>query len=194
MLDYENKFLNLGFNKIIGLDEAGRGPLCGPLVVAGVIYDFKKSLPQGVNDSKKLSPKRRETLFEEIINKAKFYQIEIVSAKKIDKINILNATKKAMMRISKDLMPDFILTDAVNFSLNNIPQLALVKGDQKSISIASASILAKVTRDKIMKKLALKYPYYGLAENMGYPTKKHYQAIKKYGVLPIHRLSYKLNK
>lgn len=184
--EYEHKYWP---EAVIGIDEAGRGPLAGPLVVAGVIF------PSGyenddIYDSKGLSEKRREQLFEIIKEDALEYEILIISSEEIDKVNILNATKNGMFEIGKALNGNIVLTDAVDIKIDNKIVIPIVKGDQKSISIAAASILAKVTRDNIMKKYHLKYPEYGFDKNKGYPTKKHLEALEKYGVLDIHRKTY----
>ena len=184
--EYEHKYWP---EAVIGIDEAGRGPLAGPLVVAGVIF------PSGyenddIYDSKGLSEKRREQLFEIIKEDALEYEILIISSEEIDKVNILNATKNGMFEIGKALNGNIVLTDAVDIKIDNKIVIPIVKGDQKSISIAAASILAKVTRDNIMKKYHLKYPEYGFDKNKGYPTKNHLEALEKYGVLDIHRKTY----
>ncbi len=174
---------------IVGIDEAGRGPLAGPLVVAGVV------LPVGyenemIYDSKGISEKKRLELFEIIKEVALSYEILIIEPEIIDKQNIYQATKNGMNEIALTLNADVVLTDAMPLTITNKEVISLVKGDQKSISIASASILAKVTRDKIMEEYDLMYPEYGFIKNKGYPTKQHLQALEKYGVLPIHRKSY----
>ena len=192
MQKFEKKFWSIGYQNIVGLDEAGRGPLAGPVCIAGVIFAPGQKIPPGINDSKKLSAAERERLFTEITNTAAHYKITFVSNKKIDQINILNAVKQGMRAIAKNLSADFVLTDAVNINLPNIPQLALTKGDSRSVSIAAASILAKVSRDKKMKKLAIKYPQYQLEKHFGYPTKKHIKAIAKYGYSDIHRKTFQI--
>lgn len=185
---YETKYTKQGYRLICGLDEAGRGPLAGPLVVAGVI------MPNGyhhsqINDSKKISAKQREQLYDVIIRDALAYQIEIVPEVVIDQLNIYQATKQAMIKINQILQPDYTLTDAMPLT-EDIPHLSIIKGDSKSISIAAASILAKVTRDRLMQKLDLQYPNYGFAKHKGYGTKAHLNALFEYGPSPIHRKTY----
>lgn len=175
--------------KIIGIDEAGRGPIAGPLVVCGVV------LPVGyendeIYDSKSISEKQRIKLFELIKDIALDYKIKIVSIEEIDSLNIYQATKKAMYEIASELDGEIVLTDAMPLNVNNKKVLSVIKGDTKSINIAAASILAKVTRDKIMCEYDSKYPEYGFEKNKGYPTKAHLEALDKYGVLDIHRKSY----
>lgn len=191
MLAYEKKAIKEGFNCIAGVDEAGRGPLAGPVVAAAVILP-KGVLIEGVNDSKKLSEAQREKLFEIIKEKALAYGIAAVDQECVDKINILNATKKAMAEAISQLepQPDCILLDAVK--LENIPvrQVPIIKGDSLSLNIAAASILAKVTRDRLLKEYDEKYPQYGFAVHKGYGTAQHILAIKKFGICPIHRLSF----
>lgn len=174
---------------VLGMDEAGRGPIAGPLMVAGVIF------PKGyhnelIDDSKKLSEKKREALFKTIIQDALYYQILVVDEKTIDKKNIYRATQEAMMEIANKAQCDFVLSDAMPLPDIDKPFQAIVKGDQKSLSIASASILAKVTRDRWMKKLDEMYPQYGLAKHKGYPTKAHIEALNQYGLQDFYRRSY----
>ena len=180
-----------GFQFIAGADEAGRGPLAGPVVAASVIF------PEGyrnkeIQDSKKLTDLKREQLFIEIKNIAISYAIGIVGWKQIDEMGILNATKLAMRRAVLKLnpKPDFILSDAVPLNITGIAQKAIIHGDEKVFSISAASILAKVTRDHLMQKYHKKYPKYGFGQHMGYATEIHLKAIKKYGPSPIHRLSF----
>lgn len=191
MWAYENKAYANGFKLVAGIDEAGRGPLAGPVVAAAVILP-KDLIIEGVNDSKKLSPKKREMLFDVIKEKALAYGIGIVDEKVIDEINILNATRKAMVTAVESLKvkPDFLLTDAMRIEEIGIPHLDIVKGDSKSISIAAASIIAKVTRDRIMDEYDKKYPEYGFSKHKGYGTAEHIDAIKNFGICPIHRLTY----
>lgn len=174
---------------VLGMDEAGRGPIAGPLMVAGVIF------PKGyhnelIDDSKKLSEKKREALFKTIIQDALYYQILVVDEKTIDKKNIYRATQEAMMEIVNKAQCDFVLSDAMPLPDIDKPFQAIVKGDQKSLSIAAASILAKVTRDHWMKKLDEMYPQYGLAKHKGYPTKAHIEALNQYGLQDFYRRSY----
>lgn len=190
MLQYEQQFWEAGFQQIVGIDEAGRGPLAGPVCVAGVVFNKNTIIPEGIDDSKKLSKAQREKLFDEIIEAAESYSIQFISAARIDKINILNATKEGMRKVAKAVEADFLLTDAVNINYPNIPQLALIKGDSRSVSIAAASILAKVSRDRKMEELAKKYPQYGFDQHSGYGTEKHRKAIEEFGLSPVHRKSF----
>lgn len=193
MADYEleKKYMDEGYSLVAGMDEAGRGPLAGPVVAACVILpDGLEDL--GINDSKKLSEKKREELFEIIIEKAVAYAVCSADEKEIDEINILNATFLAMKRCTEkiNIKPDLILVDGNQKPNTGIDEVTVVKGDSKSISVAAASILAKVTRDRIMKDFALQYPEYGFERHKGYGTKLHYEMIREYGVLPIHRRSF----
>ena len=180
-----------GYKIICGVDEAGRGPLCGP-VVAGAVILKEDEFIEGINDSKKISEKKREKIFEEIKEKAVAYGVGIVYQEEIDKINILNATKKAMKMAVESLKvkPDFVLIDGnqnVDLEMKSEP---IIKGDALSISIAAASIVAKVTRDRMLIEEDKKYPEYGFAKHKGYGTKAHIEAIKKYGLCPIHRKTF----
>lgn len=177
---------------ILGIDEAGRGPLSGPVVAAGVILDSDKII-EGLNDSKKLSDKKRELLYEEIILKAKAYSIVEVSPQDIDDLNILQATLKAMKQVADNLVGQFdkVLVDGNKLPQWNYNSEAIVKGDSKILEISAASILAKVHRDKICLEHDKTYPEYGFAKHKGYPTKVHLENIKQHGVLDIHRKSYK---
>ena len=194
MLEYENSAYNEGYSFIAGVDEAGRGPLAGPVVAAAVILP-KGLLIEGVNDSKKLSEAVRDRLFDEIKQKALAYSISIVDEKCIDEINILNATKKAMREAICGLsqQADCILLDAVKLEDISTKQIPIIKGDALSLSIAAASILAKVTRDRLICELDSQYPEYGFATHKGYGTAQHISAIKKFGICPIHRLSFVKN-
>lgn len=185
---YESKLNHAGYQLICGLDEAGRGPLAGPLVVAGVILPIGY-INSEINDSKKLTPKCRERLYDIIVKDAIRYHIEVVPEAVIDELNILGATRQAMIKIAKNLQPDYTITDAVSLT-DDIAHLAIIKGDSKSINIAAASILAKVTRDRLMIDLDLKYPLYGFAKHKGYGTKAHLTAIYEHGPTPIHRKSF----
>ena len=181
-------------NVLKGLDEAGRGPLAGPVVAACCILDPEVKI-LGLDDSKKLSEKKREALFEEIKEKAKAYAICAIGPDVIDEINILEATKTAMRNCVKDLAskgmsPDILLIDAVNLSGTGLDVIPIIKGDAKSDSIAAASILAKVTRDHMMVDYDAEYPGYGFAKHKGYGTKDHYTAIREQGMTPIHRRSF----
>lgn len=187
-LKFEKEYQQKGYKMIAGCDEAGRGPLAGPVVVASVIMPID-DLIDGVDDSKKLTEKKRDELFDKIIEKAIDYKISIVSEKVIDEINILQATKQGMEECINGLKikPDFALIDAVK-GLNLVCEfLPLIKGDYLSYSIGCASILAKVTRDRLMVEMAQIYPEYSFEKHKGYGTKAHLEAIKKYGKCPIHR-------
>ncbi len=191
---YENECYDKGFNFVAGVDEVGRGPLAGPVVTAAVILK-KGAFIQDINDSKKLSYLKREKLYDIITNEAVSYCFGIVSPKEIDDINILQATYKAMKQSLENLSvkPDFVLADAVTIPNIHIKQNGIIKGDSKSISIGAASIIAKVYRDRIMEKYAEIYPEYGFDRNKGYGSKEHIEAIKKYGICPIHRRSFVKN-
>jgi ribonuclease HII len=191
MLQYEQKLWSQGFRYIAGIDEAGRGPLAGPVVAGAVIFSPDVIIP-GMNDSKKLNSKQREALFQEIINHALTYSTGIISEKKIDQINILQATYEAMYKAVNLLaiQPEHLLIDGRRIPENGFHQTAIIKGDQKSFSIAAASIIAKVTRDRIMGKYDKKYSQYGFSRNKGYGTKEHVEAIRKYGLCNIHRKSF----
>lgn len=190
-LKYENEYIKKGYKKICGCDEAGRGPLAGPVVVASVIMPLDDII-EGVDDSKKLTEKKREQLYSIIKEKAIDYKISIISEKEIDEFNILNATKKGMEEAINGLniKPDFALVDAVK-GLNLIcDYLPIIKGDYLSYTIGCASILAKVTRDKIMLDYSKNYPNYHFEKHKGYGTKLHIEAIRKYGKCEIHRESF----
>lgn len=189
-LQYEKLCLEKGYKYVCGIDEVGRGPLAGPVVTCAVIMDLEK-LVEGVDDSKKLSAKKREKLYDEIIANALSYSIQEISEKEIDEINILNATKKCMLNSVNTLSvrPDVLLIDAVKLE-TDIPQLNVIKGDALSYSIGCASILAKVYRDRLMAKYDEKYPDYKFAKNAGYGTREHIAAIKEKGACPIHRRTF----
>lgn len=189
-LDYELKAYQLGKKYVVGLDEAGRGPMAGPLVVGAVIFE-KGYYNEDINDSKQLSEKKRETLYDLIIRDALAYQIEIIDVDEVDRLNVYQASRKGMIDAIKHISihPDYALSDAMPLG-DVIEHDAIIKGDSLSMSIAAASILAKVTRDRIMKDYDLVYPQYGFAKHKGYPTKQHKDALKKYGVTPIHRHSF----
>ena len=190
LLKYEKELYAKGYKLIAGCDEAGRGPLCGPVVAAAVILP-KDYFIEGLTDSKKLTEKKRERFFEIIMNEAVSVGVSIIDNKIIDEINILEASRLAMNEaVSKlKVKPDFIITDAMDLHKENV--LPIIKGDAKSITIAAASVIAKVTRDHIMYDLDKKYPLYELGKHKGYPTKRHIELMEKYGVLDFYRKSYK---
>lgn len=175
---------------VLGIDEAGRGPMAGPCVVCGVVFPigYENEL---INDSKQLSQTKRESLVEIIKRDALAYEIKIVSVEAIDELNIYQATKLAMMDIAQKMQADVVLTDAMPFESHDKEVISIVKGDQLSISIAAASILAKTKRDEIMFEFDALYPEYGFKDHKGYGTKKHKEAILKYGRTPIHRKSFR---
>ena len=188
---YEKVAIEQGFKTICGIDEAGRGPLAGPVYAAAVILPMDLEI-DGLNDSKKLTEKKREALFDVICEKAISYSIGIATEEEIDEINILNATFLAMRRAVEGLSvkPDYALIDGNQHPQLSIPDETVVKGDGKSMSIAAASILAKVSRDRFMLQIAEKYPEYCFEKHKGYGTKLHYEMIEKYGVSPVHRRSF----
>lgn len=201
----EKDLYEKGINNICGIDEAGRGPLAGPVVVASVIMP-KDSMIEGVNDSKKVSEKKREILYEKIIEEAIAYGVGIIDQKEIDRINILNATKEGLTLCIKNLeadlkekqrgfeKPDIILVDALTkINTDGISYQSIIKGDAKSYSIAAASIIAKVTRDRIMRQWDEVYPMYGFEKHKGYGTAAHIAAIKEYGICPLHRKTFVKN-
>ena len=192
MLEYEKKYWAMGKKLVAGIDEAGRGPLAGPVYAACVVFEPGVVI-EGINDSKKLSEKKREQLFEIIKEKALYYSIVSVDEKEIDRINILEATFKAFRESLNSLpkMPDIALIDGNRAKEIPTEYETVVKGDSKSQSIAAASILAKVARDRFVMELDEKYPQYGFKKHKGYPTKDHYAAIEKYGPSPVHRLTFK---
>ena len=187
---YERELRNKGITLIAGVDEVGRGPLVGPVVTACVILPEKFDLP-GLTDSKKLSEKKREALYPMIKEQALGIGIGIVSAKRIDEINIYEATKEAMVKAISNchIKPEHVLIDAMKLDLD-VPSTSIIKGDLKSITISAASVIAKVTRDHMLLELDQKYPMYDFKHNKGYPTKKHLEALEKYGVLEEHRKTY----
>ena len=187
---YEKELRSTGITLIGGVDEVGRGPLVGPVVAACCVLPEDFNL-DGLTDSKKLSEAKREYFFEEIKKQAITYGIGIVDEKRIDEINIYQATKEAMIQaINKcNPKPEHVLTDAMKLDID-IPVTPIIKGDLKSITISAASVLAKVTRDRMLYELDKKYPMYDFKKNVGYPTKKHLEAIEKFGIIPEHRRSY----
>lgn len=191
MKDFDNLFLTESIQLIAGTDEAGRGPLAGPVVAAAAMFSRECIIP-GVNDSKKLTPCQREDLYEKIIENALSYSVSIVDHSCIDEINILQASLQAMKQACESLSikPQIVLVDGNKVFKSDIKCKAIVKGDSCSFSIAAASILAKVTRDRLMIELSEIYPQYKWNKNKGYPTKEHIEAIKKYGPSPYHRKTF----
>lgn len=190
--EIEKDLYSKGFKNICGIDEAGRGPLAGPVVVAGVIMP-QDSMIEGINDSKKVTEKRREKLYDVIKEEAISYSIAVIDHHVIDDINILNATKQGVTEVvdGLDVKPDLIIVDALtHINTRGIPYEPIIKGDAKCYNIAAASILAKVTRDRIMRQWDEIYPQYGFSSHKGYGTAKHIVAIKEYGLCPIHRLTF----
>lgn len=192
LLNYERELYEQGFTLIGGVDEAGRGPLVGPVVAACVILPVNYSLP-GLTDSKQLSEKKREQLYDIIMKEAVSVGVGIVDAKTIDEINILEASRLAM-KLAIDNMPikpEYVLSDAMKLSNIEMNYKDIVHGDALSLSIAAGSVIAKVTRDRMLCELDKQYPEYGFAKHKGYPTKAHLEAIKKFGLLDCYRFSYK---
>ena len=192
-LDFENQALSEGFLFIAGVDEVGRGCLAGPVVAAACVLNPTKPLPKGLNDSKKLTAKRREELTEELKEVVLGYSIAQVEADIIDEINILEATKMAMSLAITNLRPqaDFLLIDALQLKQVSLPQKAIIKGDAISASIAAASILAKTYRDDLMRHYDSIYPQFGFASNSGYGTKFHFDALRRHGHCLLHRKSFR---
>lgn len=191
--DFEQQAISEGFRLIAGVDEVGRGCLAGAVVAAACILDLSKPLPEGLNDSKKISVKKREKLDAQIRENAIAFAIAQVEADEIDRINILQATKKAMKTAIENLTvaADYLLIDAVELKDVKIPQKAIIHGDAISVSIAAASILAKNYRDNLMAELDKIYPAYGFAKHVGYGTKAHFEALKIHGACEIHRKSFR---
>ena len=192
-LDFEDQARSEGFSFIAGVDEVGRGCLAGPVVAAACILDPEKTLPAGIDDSKKLSAERRVELAAEIEQNALSFAVGIVDAAEIDRINILEATKKAMLAAIADLRPaaDYLLIDALQLKGTFLPQKALIKGDAISLSIAAASIIAKVHRDAMMAEFDKRFPHYGFAGNAGYGTVAHYKALRTHGPCELHRKTFR---
>ena len=188
---YEEELYDEGFKVVCGVDEAGRGPLAGPVVVAACILPPFLRIP-GINDSKKLSEKKRDELYKIIVKEAICYKIVYITPEEVDELNIYNATKKGMLEAVEGLkiQPDYVLIDAMPLGELHQSNKSIIHGDALSASIAAASILAKVSRDQYMKKMDIKYPNYGFARHKGYGTKMHLEALEKYGPCPIHRKSY----
>lgn len=191
MLEIEKSFYEKGYKYICGVDEAGRGPLCGPVLAAAVILPEGKCI-EGINDSKKLSEKKREKLYDEIMENAIAVGVGLSDVDVIEDVNILNATKLAMKQAIDNLnvKPDYVLIDGNQMINIDIQGETVVSGDAKSESIAAASIIAKVTRDRLLIEYDKKYPEYGFSKHKGYGTKVHIEAIKEYGLTPIHRESF----
>ncbi len=189
---YEKRAFARGFSKVAGVDEAGRGPLAGPVVSAAVILPVYFPV-SGITDSKKLSPKKRERFYEDIYEHAVSVGIGIIDAAEIDRINILRASLLSMSIAVKNLYPppDCVLIDGIYNIAVGFYQQSIANGDELSVSIAAASIVAKVTRDKLMERYDFEYPHFGFANHKGYPTKAHKEAIRKFGHCPIHRLSFR---
>lgn len=192
LYSYEKKLWNNGINYIAGVDEVGRGPLIGPVVTACVILP-KDFILDGLTDSKKLSEKKRELYYSYIMEHALSVSIGLMDEKVIDEVNIYEATKLAMYQAIKNsiVTPEHVLIDAMKLEDLQIPSTSIIKGDSKSISIAAASVIAKVTRDRMMIELDKKYPMYGFKSHKGYPTKKHVEAIEKYGLIDGYRRTFK---
>lgn len=189
MFEYERQMQQAGYEFIAGIDEAGRGPLAGPVVVASVIMPLDNPI-EGVNDSKKLSAKKRDMLYDMIVERAIDMHVAIVSAQIIDEINILNATKRGMLEcINKLKQVDCVLIDAVKLD-TDVKTLSIIHGDALSYSIAAASIVAKVTRDRLMLEYDKQYPAYNFAKHKGYGTAEHIRLLKEHGACPIHRRSF----
>lgn len=192
-IDFEQRAIAEGFRFIAGIDEVGRGCLAGAVVAAAVVLDLSKPLPAGLNDSKKLTAKRREIIAEEIRANSLSYAVAQIEAEEIDCINILQATKKAMIAAVGQLNPaaDFLLIDALQLKELSLPQKAVIHGDAISASIAAASIIAKTYRDNLMRELDLVYPEYGFAKHAGYGTKTHFEALRTHGACALHRKSFR---
>ena len=192
LYEYENELYDKGIKYIGGVDEVGRGPLIGPVVASCVVLP-KDFVLEGLTDSKKLSEKKRNLFYDYIINNSLAYAVGIVSPEEIDEINIYEASRKAMIiainKVREQINLEHVLIDAMPINLD-IPTTSIIKGDAKSISIAAASVIAKVTRDSMMYELDKKYPMYGFASHKGYPTKKHIEAIHKYGLIDGYRKTY----
>jgi len=191
--EFERKALAEGFKVVAGLDEVGRGCLAGAVVAAAVVFESEDSVPDGVDDSKKISKPRREELAGLIRERALTYSIAEVDAEEVDRINILEATKKAMLSAVGKLDPaaDFLLIDAVRLTACSLPQKSIIKGDSASVSIGAASIIAKVHRDKMMADYDRLYPEYGFAKHVGYGTPDHLEALRIHGPCPIHRMTFR---
>jgi ribonuclease HII len=192
-LDFEKQAIADGYKFIAGVDEVGRGCLAGAVVAAACILDLSKPIPEGLNDSKKLTAKKREMLDAQIRENAVCFAVGQIEAEEIDRINILQATKKAMVLAIRKLNPaaDFLLIDALQLKELNLPQKGIIHGDAISASIAAASIIAKTYRDNLMSEYDVTYPEYGFAKHVGYGTKAHFEALKQHGACPLHRKSFR---
>ncbi len=192
-IEFENQAVADGYKFIAGVDEVGRGCLAGAVVAAAVVLDLSKPLPEGLDDSKKLTAKKRERIGEEIRQTAVCFAIAQIEAEEIDRINILQATKKAMVTAVRKLIPaaDFLLVDAIQLKQINLPQKAIIHGDAISASIAAASVIAKVYRDNLMHEFDKIYPAYGFSKHAGYGTKAHFEAIKTHGACSLHRKTFR---
>lgn len=190
LYQYERELINKGIKLIAGVDEVGRGPLVGPVVTAAVILPVDYKLA-GLTDSKKLTPKKRDKFYDIIMHDAISISTGMKDAKVIDEVNIYEATKLAMKEAidGLNIKPEHVLIDAMPLDIN-IPHTSIIKGDAKSLSIAAASVIAKVTRDRMMDELDIKYPMYNYKKNKGYPTKEHVEAINKYGIIDGYRKTY----
>ena len=192
-LEFEIAAFDRGFKNVAGVDEAGRGPLAGPVVVAAVILGQDWDPRHPLDDSKKLSAKKREQLFDLVCREAVGFKIVSISAQEIDRLNILQATLLGMLRCLTEIVPatDYALVDGNQYPQTTLKGETVIKGDSRSKSIAAASILAKVTRDRVMLENAILYPEWGFENHKGYPTKLHRQAIQKYGLTPLHRKTFR---
>lgn len=192
-LVFEQQARDQGYRFIAGVDEVGRGCLAGPVVAAACILDPEKPLPEGLDDSKKLTPEKREQIAEQLKICCVSYAVGQIEADEIDRINILESTKRAMLIAIASLSPpsDFLLVDALHLKQSPLPQKAIIKGDSISASIAAASILAKTFRDNLMVEYDLEYPQYGFAGHKGYGAVTHFEAIRKYGACPLHRKTFR---
>lgn len=190
MMRYEKDAVKQGYQLIGGIDEVGRGPLAGPVVAACVIMPLENGIV-GIDDSKKLSEKKRQDLYNQIMQQAISVGVGVVNAETIDDVNIYQATKLAMQQAidNMPIKPDYVLIDAMQLD-NGLPQQSLIKGDANSYQIAAASIVAKVTRDRLMKEYAQQYPHYDFENNAGYGTPKHLEGLQEHGVTPIHRRTF----
>ena len=189
--DLEHQLWQTGHQRIAGVDEAGRGCLAGPVVVAAVVFDSQVQI-EGVTDSKKLTPDHRENLFDVICKSATCYHIVAIDHQKVDTLNVLQATMKGMQQVMEAVQPDYVLVDGNRYPDCQIKGHGVVKGDSISKSIAAASILAKVWRDRMMCEFAMQYPQWNFAKHKGYPTAEHRQLIEEFGLSPIHRQSFKV--